>query len=182
MTTPGAVRDVALALPRAYEREVRGRAKLRVKQIVFAAFSGDESLLGFGFPKDARDGLVASDPDVFFLPGTADLRYHWVCAHVARLPDDEMRELVTDAWRMCVPRMLHDLPDLSPPAARVWGLVEQQEWGEVRPLLHPDVRLGDGAVEVRGRTRVLAHLADHPTPRPPTSVEVRDGQLYRWSR
>jgi hypothetical protein len=41
MTTADAVRRVALGLPRAYEAEVRGRAKFRVKQIVFVAFSRD---------------------------------------------------------------------------------------------------------------------------------------------
>jgi hypothetical protein len=44
-----------------------------------------------------------------------------------------MSELVIDAWRMCVPKMLHGLVDL--PA---------------------------------------------PTPRPPSTVEIRDGQVYRW--
>jgi hypothetical protein len=29
---------------------------------------------------------------------------------------------------------------------------------------------------------VLAHLQAHPTPRPPREVEVRDGQVYRWTR
>ncbi len=35
---------------------------------------------------------------------------------------------------------------------------------------------------LRGRSKLLAHLADHPTPRPPAEVEVRDGQVYRWTR
>ena len=85
MTDSDAVRRVAAALPRAYEVEVRGRAKFRVKQIVFVAFSRDETEMGFGFPKAERDGLVASDPQTFYLPGTADLRYQWVCAHLGRL-------------------------------------------------------------------------------------------------
>jgi len=104
MTTSDAVRRVGLALPRVYEREVRGRWKLKVKQIVFVAFSRDETEIGFGFPKAERDGLVASDPETFFLPGTADLRYQWVCAHLERLDHEEMRELVIDAWRMVVPQ------------------------------------------------------------------------------
>ena len=182
MTDSDAVRRVAAALPRAYEVEVRGRAKFRVKQIVFVAFSRDETDMGFGFPKAERDGLVASDPQTFYLPGTADLRYQWVCAHLERLGDDEMRELVTDAWRMCTPQMLHELPELPAPAMRVWDLVERQDWHGVRPLLHPYLRFEDGDVVLRGRTRVLDHLVGHPTPRPPTEVEVRDGQLYRWAR
>jgi hypothetical protein len=182
MTTADAVRRVGLALPRAYEAEVRGRSKLRVRQIVFVAFSRDEETMGFGFPKAERDGLVASDPRTFFLPDQTDLRYQWVCAHVDRLGDDEMRELVTDAWRMCTPRMLHELPELPAPTARVWDLIERREWHDVRPLLHPRLLFDDGEVSVRGRMRVLDHLAELPTPRPPTSVEVRDGQLYRWQR
>ena len=93
-----------------------------------------------------------------------------------------MRELVTDAWRMCTPQMLHDVPELPAPAMRVWDLVERQDWHGVRPLLHPYLRFEDGDVNLRGRTRVLDHLVGHPTPRPPTEVEVRDGQLYRWRR
>jgi hypothetical protein len=182
VTTADDVRRVGLALPRVYEREVRGRWKLKVRQIVFVAFSRDETDMGFGFPKAERDGLVASAPDTFYLPGTADLRYQWVCAHLDRLDDDEMRELVVDAWRMCTPQMLHDLPDLPAPAAQAWDLVERQRWDDVRPLLHPHLQFHDRDVDLRGRTAVLGHLVGHPTPKPPTEIEVRDGQLYRWRR
>ena len=182
MTDSDAVRRVALALPRAYEAEVRGRTKFRVKQIVFVAFSRDERDMGFGFPKAEREGLVASDPQTFYLPGAADLRYQWVCAHLDRLDAQEMRELVIDAWRMCTPQMLHDLPDLPAPTARAWDLVEKQQWHDVRALLHPYLHFDDGDVSLRGRRQVLAHLEGHPTPRPPTRVEIRDGQVYRWGR
>ena len=30
--------------------------------------------------------------------------------------------------------------------------------------------------------QVLAHLRSRPTPKPPTAVEIRDGQVYRWTR
>jgi hypothetical protein len=111
MATADDVRRVGLALPRAYEAEVRGRSKLRVGSLVFVAFSRDETDMGFGFPKIERDGLIASAPDTFFLPPESDLRYQWVCAHLDRLDTDEMRELVVEAWRMCVPKMLHDAPE-----------------------------------------------------------------------
>ena len=181
MTTADDVRRVGLALPRTYERMVRGRWKLKVKQIVYVAFSRDELAMGFGFPRAERDGLVASDPETFFLPPTADLRYQWVCAHLPRLAEDEMRELVTDAWRMCVPAMLHDLPELPAPAAAAWAAIEAGEWAEVRPLLHPQLLWSDGALTLRGRSNVLEHLRAHPTPRPPSDVEVRDGQIHRWT-
>src|SRR3954449_10852956 len=153
MTDCAAVRRVGLALPRTYERQVRGRWKPKVGAIVYVAFSPDGAEMGFGFPKAERDGLVASAPETFFLPGPADLRYQWVCARLDRLGDDEMRELVTDAWRMCTPKMLHDLPELPEPAMRVWDLVEREDWHDVRTLLHPYVRFDDGRVALRGRDR-----------------------------
>ena len=52
----------------------------------------------------------------------------------------------------------------------------------MRPLLHPYLHFSDGSTRLRGRTQVLAHLADHPTPKPPREVEIRDGQVYRWIR
>ena len=91
MTDAEAVRRVASALPCAYEVEVRGRWKFRVGQIVFVASSEDEERIGFGFPKEERDALIASATDVFFLPPTSDLRYQWVCGHLAPIDDDEIR-------------------------------------------------------------------------------------------
>jgi hypothetical protein len=38
------------------------------------------------------------------MPPTSDLRYNWVCVRLDRIDMDEMRELVSDAWRMCVPK------------------------------------------------------------------------------
>jgi hypothetical protein len=97
------VRAVALSLPGAYEALVRDRLKFRVGRIVFVAFSRDEQQMGFGFPREERAQLVASAPDKFLLPSKADLRYQWVEVRLAALDHEEMRELVTDAWRMCVP-------------------------------------------------------------------------------
>jgi len=98
------VRAVALSLPRAYEAWVRDHRKFRVGRIVFASVSPDESLLGFGFPREERDALVASEPTTFLLPRASDLRYQWVVARMAALDVEELRELVTDAWAMCVPK------------------------------------------------------------------------------
>jgi hypothetical protein len=182
MVTADDVREVGLALPRTYEFFTGGRAKLKVKQIVYAAFSKDETAMGFGYPKDARDGLIESDPETFFLPPARDLRYQWVCAHLDRLDAEEMRELVTDAWRMCTPKMLHDLPELPAPAAAAWNAMDSGEWSDLTTYLHPYLHFTDGDLALRGRTNVLTHLRSHPTPKPPTEVEVRDGQVYRWIR
>jgi len=102
------VRDVALSLPRAYQAWVRDHRKFRVGSIVFASISPDEALLGFGFPRDEREALVASEPEKFLMPRSSDLRYQWVVARMDALDTEEMRELVTDAWAMCVPRSVRD--------------------------------------------------------------------------
>lgn len=104
--TVGDVRALALTLPRTTEHLIRDRIKFRVGSIVYVAFSRDETTMGFGYPKDERDALVASEPDLFFLPGQSDLRFHWVCCHLARLDHDYMTELVTEAWRMVVPKFV----------------------------------------------------------------------------
>jgi hypothetical protein len=98
------VRALAAELPRAYEVLVRDRVKFRVGRIVFLAFSADETVMGFAFPKEERDALVASDPGKFLMPGASDLRYNWVCVRLAALSPAEMTELVLDAWRMVVPK------------------------------------------------------------------------------
>ena len=54
-----AVRELALSLPRSYEALVRGRVKFRVGRIVYLAFSRDEELMGFAFPKEEREALIA---------------------------------------------------------------------------------------------------------------------------
>ncbi len=103
-TTVDAVRAVAMSLPRTIEVLIRDRIKFRVGQIVYIAFSQDETLMGFGFPKLERDALVAAEPEKFLLPGPADLRYNWVVARLDHLDTTQMRELVIDAWRMVVPK------------------------------------------------------------------------------
>src|SRR3954451_18306747 len=104
MATLVDVRHTALSLPRAYEAIVRDHVKFRVGRLVFASVSPDESLLGFGFPKEARESLVASDPETFLMPVASDLRYNWVRLRLARVDVPELDDLLVEAWRMCVPK------------------------------------------------------------------------------
>jgi hypothetical protein len=104
MATVDDARAIAATLPRSYEAVVRGRLKLRVGRIVYVAFSHDETLMGFAFPKEERDALVAGEPDKFLLPRPSDLRYNWVVVRLDAIDEDELRELVLDAWRMVVPK------------------------------------------------------------------------------
>lgn len=71
------VRPLGSSLERSYEVYVRGRLKFRVGQIVYVAFSLDESVMGFAFPKEERADFVASDPRKFQLPSASDMRFNW---------------------------------------------------------------------------------------------------------
>ena len=104
MVTVDDARLVASNLPRSYEAIVRGELRFRVGQIVYAAFYRDETIMGFAFPKEERDALVASEPNKFFLPRPSDLRFKWVCVRLDAIDNDELRELIVDAWRMVVPK------------------------------------------------------------------------------
>jgi hypothetical protein len=100
------VRALARRLPRSYEVLVGGRVKFRVGRIVYISFSRDETVMGFAFPKEQRDWLIGGSPDKFMQPSRGDLRYNWVLARLSALDKAEMEDLVTDAWRMVVPKRL----------------------------------------------------------------------------
>ena len=96
MATLDDVRQIAMALPRTTE----------VGRLVYASVSPDEERLGFGFPKDERAALVASEPAKFMMPLPADERYQWVRARLPALDPTELRELLIDAWCMVVPKTI----------------------------------------------------------------------------
>ena len=115
MATVEDVRWLGSSLERSYEVYVRGRLKFRVKQIVYVAFSLDETEMGFAFPKEERSALVGAHPLRFHLPQPSDLRFNWVEADLAALDPTEAREFVVDAWRMVVPKKLSRAYSLAHP-------------------------------------------------------------------
>jgi hypothetical protein len=106
MVTIEQVRELALTLPRTEEALVRDRVKFRIGRIVYLAFSRDETLMGFAFPKEERQALIDSEPHKFVMPKLSDQRYNWVVVRLEAIDDVEMREIVLDAWRMVVPKRL----------------------------------------------------------------------------
>lgn len=102
------------SLERSYVVTLRGRLKFRVGSIVYVAFSEDEAVMGFAFPKHERADLVENDPR-FRLPSESDMRFHWVHGLLPELEPREARELVVEAWRMVVPVKLSRAYDLVHP-------------------------------------------------------------------
>nr|WP_205266755.1 MmcQ/YjbR family DNA-binding protein [Mycolicibacterium sphagni] len=93
-------------MPRAYETIVRDRITFRVGRLVFLKFSRDETVMGVGFPKEEREAIVAAEPDKFTLPPQADMRYNWIHVRLDAVDLGEVRELVIDGWKMCVPKSI----------------------------------------------------------------------------
>src|ERR1700750_2745202 len=106
MATVDDVRAIAMSLPRTSEHLIRDHVKFRVGQIVYASVSPGEEPLALAFPPDKRAVLVASRPDTFMMPLPSDERYRWVRARLAMLDEDELRELLIDAWCMVMPKTI----------------------------------------------------------------------------
>ena len=98
----------ARTLPCINEGVVGGNLKFRIKRIVWLSLSPDGTRMGFAFPKYLREALVHSDPEKFSLPRESDMRYHWVHVRLDAIDEDEMRELVEDAWAFCAPQYVVD--------------------------------------------------------------------------
>jgi hypothetical protein len=138
MVTVDDVRRLAVTLPRTEEALVHDRVKFRVKSLVYVAFSHDETLMGFAYPKELRAALVAGEPEKFLMPVPSDERYHWVRARMAAVDLDEMQELVEEAWRMVVPKFLA--------AERLDGVLPRVRDARVTDKAwHEQHRLGSGA-------------------------------------
>src|SRR4051812_37429846 len=109
------VRPLCAELERSYQVYVRGTLKFRVKQIVYVAFSLDESVMGFAFPKEEREALVRASRT------SSRCRRRRICASTgstptfAALDPAEAREFVVDAWRMVVPKKLSGAYDFIHP-------------------------------------------------------------------
>jgi hypothetical protein len=65
--------------------------------------------------------------------------------------------------------------------AEVLAALAAGDRAALRLLLHPYLHWTEGGRTIRGRTRVLDHLAEHPVSDPPAACELRDGQVYRWT-
>lgn len=111
------VRRMAMSLPRTEEHLIYGRIKFRIRSIVYVDLSADQTVMGFAFPKDLRAALIDGDPDKFLLPRTSDLRFNWVCVRLAAIDARELSMLITEAWRMVVPRSVAAAHEREPRGA-----------------------------------------------------------------
>jgi hypothetical protein len=99
------VRRIALELPDAEERETWETATFRVRNKIFVMFSERERDLWIKSTHDEQKALIAMDPHTFFVPPYVGPN-GWIGVRIRTVDPDELRELVTEAWRLTAPKRL----------------------------------------------------------------------------
>ena len=99
------VRGMALALPEAVELETWEQPTFRVRKRIFVMFSDQEREAWVKSTHDEQRALVQMDPETFFVPPYVGPS-GWVGVRFRTVDRDEMRELVTEAWRLTAPKRL----------------------------------------------------------------------------
>ena len=99
------VRGFALALPEATEQETWGTPTFRVRKKIFVMFAEGQHEAWVKSTRDEQQALTSMDPDTFFVPPYVGPN-GWVGVRFATVDRDEMRELITEAWRMTAPKRL----------------------------------------------------------------------------
>ena len=105
MVTAAELRELALGLPGAQERETWGHPTFRVRDKIFASmYEGDDGAIATAkaSPED-QEALVGGNPATFG-PASHVGRYGWTTIRLDRVDPDELRELVVEAWRRTAPK------------------------------------------------------------------------------
>ena len=107
MASESDVREIALSLPETEERPSYGTPGFRVKDRLFARIREPGVLVLWVADEGEKDFLLRAEPDKFFTTPHYD-GYPSVLVRLAAVDRDELRELLTDAWRVRAPKRLAD--------------------------------------------------------------------------
>ena len=105
MTTESEWRATAEALPEVTERPAWGMTCYRVRDKIFTSMDPDEpEVVGIAVDKGERAALLAAEPGKFFIRAGHDDNFNWMRVRLAEVGEEELRELVEDAWRLKAPK------------------------------------------------------------------------------
>jgi hypothetical protein len=103
MVTEQDVRRLALSLPATTEKPSYGTPGFRVKDRLFARLRDDGGTLVLWVPDEGEKlGLITSEPAKFFTTPHYD-GHAIVLVLLSAVDEDELLELLTDAWRLRAP-------------------------------------------------------------------------------
>ncbi|WP_217698452.1 MmcQ/YjbR family DNA-binding protein [Streptacidiphilus griseoplanus] len=97
---------MGLALPRAAEQLTwETEVTLRIGGKIFAMGTPESGCVTVKASREEQAELVAADPETF-RPAPYVGRFGWVQLELARVDGDELRGLLTEAWRATAPKRL----------------------------------------------------------------------------
>ena len=111
MATEADVRKIALSLPETVEKLSWGSPGFRVKDKLFARIVDErDELVIWVDDLGEKDALIASDPKKFFTTPHHD-GYKTVLVRLRAIGVKELREVLTDSWRVRAPKRVRDAFD-----------------------------------------------------------------------
>jgi hypothetical protein len=107
MASEDDLRRLALSLPATTEKPSYGTPGFRVKDKLFARVREEDVAVLWCADLGEKAGLLASDPAVFFTTPHYD-GHPTVLVRLSAIDEDELAEVVTDAWRVRAPKKLRE--------------------------------------------------------------------------
>ena len=96
-------RRIALSFPEAVEKETWGHPTFRVRDKMFMGMSAEGTSATVKATREAQAALVGSEPSTFSVPAYVG-QHGWIGVSLARVDDEELAELIEEAWRMTAPK------------------------------------------------------------------------------
>jgi hypothetical protein len=101
-----AVQKLMLGLPGVEEREGwAGQPAFKVRNKGFVYLSADETSVMLKALREEQEAMVAEDPEVY-TPSWTSGRFAWLEVDLAGADEDELTELLIEAWRLTAPKYL----------------------------------------------------------------------------
>ena len=86
------------------EKETWGHPTFRVRDKMFMAHDRrGRTSATVKATREAQAALIGSEPETFSIPAYVG-QHGWVGIDLARVDDEELAELIEDAWRMTAPK------------------------------------------------------------------------------
>ena len=97
---------VMAGLPGAEEHEGwAGQPVFKVRNKSFAYLSEDQTRLHLKALREEQEALVAENPEVY-APSWDGGRFAWILIQLDLADEEEVGELITEAWRLTAPKYL----------------------------------------------------------------------------
>lgn len=99
------VRELALALPGSEESTSYGTPAFKVRGKLFVRLRPEGDAVVVRIDKDERTMRMRADPNAFYLTDHY-APYPWMLVRLAAVRQDDLAELLEDAWRLQAPQRL----------------------------------------------------------------------------